>query len=141
MVPNSPAAISRCRPWLVPFLLLGACSTGGPSIDGSYYPGCPSFAGNTIRLEAGSYVWEKFTDMVAVGPDGQIVNQFPGFPKRGRYRVEGDTLHLESEDADVLNTFYIREKNGNYVLLTAAELTEAQTSGGYGNCVLTRAAD
>lgn len=141
MCPKSVTATARYRCWLISALLLSACSTGGPSLEGEYHPGCPSFAGNTIRLEGGNYVWEKFTDAVEIGPDGQIVNPFPGFPRRGRYRINGDALYLESENTDVRDTFYIRKHAGEYVLLTATELAAAEKSGLYGNCVLTRSTD
>jgi hypothetical protein len=59
--------------------LLSACV----SHEGTYSPGCIAYVGSNITLSDGQFVWEKFTDEVVVNDDGEIVDQFPGYPLRG----------------------------------------------------------
>ena len=68
---------------------------GCVSHEGTYSPDCIAYAGSNISLSDGQFVWEKFTDEVVVDDDGKIINQFPGFPMRGSYRVDGKTVHQD----------------------------------------------
>ena len=72
--------------------LLAALFCGCVSHDGTYLPGCPAYAGNSIKLSDGQFVWEKFTDSVVLDDAGNVVNQFPGYPLQGSYRVAGQVV-------------------------------------------------
>jgi hypothetical protein len=118
-------------------LLLGLL-TGCKSVDGTYYPGCMAFEGSKISLEDGRYVWEKFTDQVAVDDEGKVINRFPEYPKQGMYRIDGQTLVMSSDNGEPDVTLHIHQRDGSYLLLTASQNTMFEQTGRYDDCVLTR---
>lgn len=95
-------------------LLLAGCA----SIDGTYTPGCLSHAGNSITLNGGRFVWDKFTDQVLVNDAGEKVDMYPEYPLRGRYSVEGDTVHFESYTGEPLPVMHLQRESGKTYLLT-----------------------
>lgn len=113
------------------FLALAGCA----GIDGTYTPACLAHAGNSITLANGRFAWDKFTDQVLVNDRGEAVDQFPGYPVRGRYRIEGDTVHFDSCTGETLPAMHLR-REGNRRLL----LTDEQLEGWPGDARLTRCA-
>jgi hypothetical protein len=95
---------------------------GCASIDGTYTPGCLSHAGNSITLKDGRFVWDKFTDQVLVNDRGEVVDQFPDYPVRGRYSIEGDTLHFDSYTGETLPAMHVRRDGDKPLLLTDEQL-------------------
>ena len=105
--------------------LLAACV----SHEGRYSPACVAYAGSNIELRSGQFVWEKFTDSVIVDDDGEIVNQFPGYPMQGHYRIDDQAVLMESASGESLATMYLHRQDHRHYLLTA-EQHEAWESGG-----------
>ncbi len=110
--------------------------SGCLSHEGTYLPGCIAYAGSKITLGDGAFVWEKFTDAVVVDDEGEVVNQFPGYPMRGRYRVEEQTVYLESNSGDPLQVMYLHRYEDSYLLLTADEFAAWEKTGNYADCTL-----
>lgn len=109
-------------------LLLAGMLAACVSHEGRYSPACVAYAGSNIELRSGEFVWEKFTDSVIVDDDGEIVNQFPGYPMQGRYRVDGQAVLMESAAGESLATMYLHQQDHRDYLLTA-EQHEAWESG------------
>ena len=118
-------------------VLTGLLIAGCASHEGEYSPGCIAYAGSTISLDGGRFVWERFTDQVKLDDDGRVVDQFPGYPKRGTYTIDGQTVYLTSNNGTTLDTFYLHESDGAHLLLTAEENASWQRTGRYSDCVLT----
>ena len=126
--------------FLIPLVVITLLS-GCKAVDGVYMPDCAAFEGSRITLSGGEFIWEKFTDQVIVDDDGNIINQFPDYPRVGTYRVSGQDLELTFTDDDTVTTMQIHERYGRLSLLTADEVAEWQRSGRYEQCVLTRELD
>lgn len=109
---------------------------GCVSYDGAYSPGCVAYAGSNIRLSDGQFVWEKFTDSVVVDDAGNAVNQYPGYPLQGSYRVEGQMLYLEAASSEAMTNMYFQLHDGRHYLLTAEELDAFEISGSFPECPL-----
>ena len=118
-------------------VLAGFIVAGCASHEGEYSPGCIAYAGSTITLDGGRFVWERFTDQVKVDEEGRVVDPFPGYPKRGTYTIDGQTVYLASNNGTTLDTFYLHERDGAHLLLTAEENASWQQTGRYSDCVLT----
>jgi len=117
-------------------ILLTVCVSGCLSHEGIYLPGCVAFAGDKITLGDGRFHWEKFTDEVVVDDDGNIVNQFPGYPMYGSYQTDGQMLHMETESGDTMPSMYLHRHDGQHYLLTAEENALWESSGRYADCTL-----
>ena len=113
-------------------VLLVACV----SHEGTYSPDCIAYAGSNISLNDGQFVWEKFTDAVVVDEDGEIVNQFPGYPMRGSYRIEGQIVHMESAGGDAIDKMYLHTRDKRQYLLTAEQFEAWQKTGKHADCAL-----
>ncbi len=124
------------NPRIISTTLTAAILVGCVSHEGTYSPGCIAYAGSTISLSDGQFVWEKFTDSVIVDDDGEIINQFPGFPMRGRYRIDGQTLYMESNDGDSLEEMYLHRRDNRQYLLTAEQFEAWETTGKHADCSL-----
>ncbi len=124
------------NPRIISTTLTAALLVGCVSHEGTYSPGCIAYAGSTISLSDGQFVWEKFTDSVIVDDDGEIINQFPGFPMRGRYRIDGQTLYMESDDGDSLEEMYLHRRDNRQYLLTAEQFEAWETTGKHADCAL-----
>ena len=124
----------NCRVYstLVAALFLVACV----SHEGTYSPDCIAYAGSNISLGDGQFVWEKFTDEVVVDEDGKIVNQFPGFPMRGSYRIEGQIVYMESAAGDAMEKMYLHTRDNRQYLLTAEQFEAWQKAGKHADCAL-----
>ena len=116
---------------LIAVLLFGCVSH-----EGTYSPDCIAFSGSNISLSDKQFVWEKFTDSIVVDEDGEVVNQFPGFPLKGSYRIDGHKLHMEPDiGVSVEDMYFHRHENRQY-LLTAEQFEAWQESGTYAGCAL-----
>ena len=112
--------------------LLCACAVH----DGTYSPGCIAYEGSNIRLSEGQFTWERFTDSVVVDDDGNVVNQFAGYPMQGSYRIEGQTVYLQADSAKPLADMYLHRHDDRQYLLTAGQLEAWQQSGEFEDCAL-----
>ena len=121
-------------PLLSAALLLSACAPHA----GRYAPDCTAFAGSVVSLDGSSFVWERFTDEVRVDADGNRVEPYPDYPKRGTYRKEGNALYLEDGNGDAVATLYLHKDSESYRLLTVEEHEAWERSGEYARCALTR---
>ena len=109
---------------------------GCVSHDGTYEPGCIAYAGSTITLTDGQFVWEKFTDEVVVNDEGNVVNQFPGYPLRGTYRINGQIVLMESTNGESLENMYLHRHDDHTYLYTAQQFEEWQSAGKRADCAL-----
>lgn len=123
-------------PRVVTTVLIAALSFGCVSHEGTYSPDCIAYAGSNVQLNDGEFVWEKFTDQVVVDDDGEVVNQFPGYPKRGTYRIDGQTVHLESNTGESLENMYLQRRDSRQYLLTAEQFEAWGKTSDYGDCTL-----
>lgn len=116
---------------------VAACLLAGClSHEGTYAPSCIAYAGSTIELREGKFVWEKFTDQVIVGEDGEVVDQFPGYPMRGSYRVDGEIVYMESSSREPVPAMYLHRHGDSYYLLTADQNASWEKTGEYAECAL-----
>lgn len=115
---------------------LGGCAA---SIDGIYRPDCPAFEGDVVTLEAGEFVWDRFTDAVEIDPRGNRIDPFPDYPIRGRYSRVGKRLELTADDGRALEPLFThRERDSTTYLLTADEHRSLIESGLRKPCALAR---
>jgi hypothetical protein len=124
------------KPHLIATALLAALLCGCASHEGTYSPGCIAYAGSTVTLSDGQFVWEKFTDEVVVDDDGEIVNQFPGYPLRGSYRIDGQSVYMHSDTGEPMRKMYLHRHDAHNYLLTADELAKWEKTGDYADCTL-----
>jgi len=110
--------------------------SGCVSHEGTYSPDCIAYAGSNISLSDGQFVWEKFTDEVIVDDDGEIVNQFPGYPMRGSYRIEGQTVYMESDAGEPIDKMYLHRRDNRQYLLSADQFEAWEDTGMYADCAL-----
>ena len=80
-----------------------------------------AFEGDTIKLDDGRFVWQRFTDERTVDDAGNVVDPFPGFPKTGTYRVAAGRLELVSDDNVRIEDWFIIERDGQRYLLTSKQ--------------------
>lgn len=123
-------------------LIVTACIAtllfGCASHEGTYSPDCTAFEGSNIQLSDGQLVWEKFTDAVKVDDDGKVVNQFPGYPLRGTYRIDGETVHMRDESGEAVALMYLHREGDREYLLTAEQWKAREATGKYSGCALLR---
>ena len=120
---------------LATLVLLAGCQ----SVDGTYRPGCVAFEGDEVSLSGGSFVWDRFTDQVAVDEDGAVVDPFPDYPRRGSFRLDGNRLELAFADGSAAQTlFLVQEKGGRLRLLTNEQRAAYERSGRVPECALSR---
>ncbi len=116
---------------LISFVLFGCASP-----DGTYSPACDAFAGDTISLHDGQFVWDKFTDSISLDDDGNVIDQYPGYPVQGRYRIEGQMLIMQPDSGEALADMYIQRYKGRHYLLTASQFAAWETTGERNRCAL-----
>ena len=109
---------------------------GCVSHDGTYSPDCIAYAGSNISLNDGQFVWEKFTDEVVVDENGEVVNQFPGYPMRGSYRIDGQAVYMESDAGEAMEKMYLHRQDNRQYLLTAEQFEVWEKTGKYADCML-----
>lgn len=121
--------------------IVAAGLAGCRSADGEYLPDCQAFAGDELKIAAGRYEWDRFTDMRRVDEAGNVVDPNPGFPKSGAYRQANGTIELLGEDGSVIATWHAQERNGRFYLLTEAQQLAWSDSGTWPDCPLVRQGD
>lgn len=113
-------------------MLLQGCG----SFEGHYAPSCIAYSGSEIRLDAGRYVWTKFTDQVVVDASGNKVDPFPGFPQEGTYSKQGDTIVLAPDQGVPGVTLKLVRADGAHYLYTADEAATFEATGERPACPL-----
>ena len=108
-------------------------------MDGTYHPGCPAFEGDEITLQDGRFTWDRFTDQVIVDADGNVMDQFPDYPRYGQYEVDGDELRLQIDGKSAVATLHIRRVGERVLLLNNENLAQWERTGEYPECALTLA--
>ena len=116
--------------------LIAVFLSGCVAHEGTYSPDCIAYAGSNISLSDGQFIWEKFTDEVVVDDDGEIVNQFPSYPMQGNYRIDGQTLYMESDDGESMEEMYLHRRENRQYLLTAEQFEAWEKTGKYADCAL-----
>ena len=116
---------------LIATLLIGCASH-----DATYSPGCIAYEGSNISLNDGQFVWEKFTDSIAVDDAGNVKDPFPGYPMQGSYRINGQVLSLDAGSGESLANMYLQEYGNRVYLLTAEEFETWERSGTVDKCAL-----
>ena len=116
--------------------LIATLLFGCASHDGTYSPGCIAYEGSKINLSDGTFVWEKFTDSVAVDDAGNVKDPFPGYPMQGSYRIKGQVLSLDAGSSASLANMYLQEYRKRVYLLTAEEFETWERTGTVGACAL-----
>jgi len=116
--------------------IFGIVLHGCASHDGVYSPACTAFTGSTIELSAGRFTWEKFTDEMTIGKNGEMVNPFPGFPLQGSYQIDGDAVQMVSESGDPVDRMYFHDQDQRRFLLTAKQHEKVQNGGEIDVCAL-----
>ena len=120
------------------FALVFCALAGCRAVEGVYSPGCMAHVGSRIHLSDSEFVWEKFTDQVSVDENGDKIDPFPGYPRRGTYRIDGHSVVLNFDDDESVETLQVREHQGRYLLLTKLQAEAQDATGQFDACVLTR---
>ena len=115
-----------------------AALAGCSGANGFYSPACPMFEGQTVTLDSGRFVVDKFTDSVELDDSDNAVDPFPGYPLQGDYTVEGDVVHMRSDSGTDLPTLYLAKVGNKKWLLTESEYEEWTRDGSVGPCALAR---
>ena len=123
-------------PRLIKMALIAALLFGCVSHDGTYLPECVAYEGSSIKLSDGQFVWERFTDSVVLDDAGNVVNQHPGYPLQGSYRIAGQTLYLETTVGKSLPEMYLQHHNKRHYLLTAQQFATWEQTGELAACAL-----
>lgn len=105
-----------------------SCGVMGGGLSGSFEPACIAYAGETISLDDGRFEWDKFTDAISIGEDGEPIDPYPGFPKTGRYDRDGEKITWYADDKASLDARYLLEHRNRTYLLTW-EQNEAVLNG------------
>ena len=110
---------------------------GCKSLDGTYQPGCPAYAGDRIRLDAGEFEWDRFTDALRVDAAGNRVDPFPDYPKKGNFQRQKESLLLTFADGSE-TTLHLHRHNGRVYLLTESQADAWSAAGRWDDCALVR---
>ncbi len=122
----------------IALLLAAFVLAGCKDYEGTYSPGCVAFEGINVRLADERFTWEKFTDQVIVDDHGNVVDQFPGYPKRGTFEVKGETLYLVTDTGESMPTMHVLRLRDETYLLTAQQFEAWEKTGQYDVCALMR---
>jgi len=114
-------------------LLLAGCR----SIEGHYRPACAAFEGFTLQLDNGRFELDRFTDMVQVDDDGNVIPAFPGYPLVGIYSVDGEALVL-TPDTGASVTMYLAPRDDTVYVLDEAGYGRFRAGGEFPSCALVR---
>lgn len=94
--------------------LLSACS----SLEGVFEPACIAYEGDRVRLTEEQFEWHKFTDQRSIDEHGNVVDPFPGYPKRGRFEVNDARVTFIPDDDSQIDDRYLLEHRNRLYLLT-----------------------
>lgn len=122
-------------PLLLPAIaatFLVACA----SHNGVYAPDCIAFAGDRIKLDNGTFVWDKFTDQVRVNDAGEVIDGYPDYPVSGRYELDGTRIAFQASTGKELADRYLVERNKQIYLLTAEQNDAWTDTGAIASCAL-----
>lgn len=118
------------------FVLCATLLTACASHEGTYSPACIAYAGDSIELSGNHFTWDKFTDQVIVNDAGEKVDQFPGYPMRGRYKIDGQKLILDPDTGEAPPDLYLQREGSDYYILTVEQFKEWQETGDRDDCAL-----
>lgn len=96
---------------------LAACK----SVEGVYLPDCVAYAGDSIELRDGRFEWDKFSDEVIVGDNGEVVDQFPQYPLSGSYRVDAGAVEFSADNGTALPGMHLVTMENRLFLLTETQ--------------------
>lgn len=131
-------SLIRVGTLLAMFVLTG-CGSTAIAVGGSYEPSCTAFAGESISLRDGLYSWNKFTDARRIGPNGEVTDPYPDFPKTGAYERDGTLIRLLDDGDAVLGTWHLHEHEGRLALLNQDQQDAWAADGSYPDCMLVMA--
>jgi hypothetical protein len=129
------ATMTIAKPYLV-IVAVSCLLTACIAHEGIYSPACVAFAGDKIELHSGQFAWQKFTDSVDLDDNDEVVNPFPGYPMRGRYRINGQTVTIEPPTGEATINMYLHPDHERLYLLTAEQHRSWEQTGSYGDCPL-----
>lgn len=110
--------------------------SGCASYEGRYSPDCMALAGSTVELANGRFEWDRFTDEVRLDDDGNAIDQFPDYPKRGTFRRDGQALIMNFESGAPAETMYLHSDQGQYFLLSSEQFESLGKDGKPERCAL-----
>ena len=116
--------------------LIAALLVGCASHDGTYSPNCIAYEGSKVSLSDGTFVWEKFTDSIAVDDAGNVKNPFPGYPMQGSYSIKGQAIFLDAASGELSIDMYLQEYRKRVYLLTVEEFAAWEQTDTVGACAL-----
>ncbi len=116
---------------------LTACNERDTSIQAIFAPGCIAFEGDRVEFDGERFIWDRFTDQIMIGPDGEPVDPFPAFPKTGAYRLQGDRVEFAPDDGSRIDNRYLDLSGEMPRLLTAGEFAALEAGESLPACVLT----
>ena len=117
-------------------VLIAMSLAGCQEFEGRYSPACTAFAGSTLELKRGRFVLDRFTDAVMVDENGEIIDQFPDFPRSGTFHFEENKAVFTAEDGSVVDPRYLITRDGRHYLLTLYEYDIWQQHGEIPECAL-----
>lgn len=109
---------------------------GCKSYEGVYEPDCIAYEGDKIYFAEGQFKWERFTDAINIGDDGNPIDPFPDFPREGTYRIDGENVYMSDQSGVALDHMYLHEIKGRYYLLTEDQDYARDSEGELAKCVL-----
>ncbi len=112
--------------------LLSACA----SVEGTYLPDCAAYEGDSISLEDGRFTWDRFTDAIPVDEAGNPVDPMPDYPVQGSYDIQGETLSLQTDSGESLDSLHVRRQSGRQYLLTTDQVEQLKNTGEVAGCSL-----
>lgn len=124
---------------LLALTVLTGCGSTAVAVDGSYEPSCTAFAGESISLRDGLYSWNKYTDARRIGPNGEVTDPYPDFPKTGAYGRDGTVIRLLDDNGVAMATWYLHEHQGRLALLNQDQQDAWSADGSYPDCMLVMA--
>ena len=124
---------------LVIAFVTAACTTSatvGDTVEGRFEPACTMFSGDIVEITGDQYVWKKFTDEIVVDDNGELGEPFPGFPRSGPIRRDGEHMRFIGTDGEPDADFHVKQRVDGVYLLTAEELESDSKDPGFWQCAL-----
>jgi hypothetical protein len=112
---------------------LFVCACAGPV---TYAPGCMALAGDRIEVNGTRFVWDKFTDALRVDDDGNRIDPFPDYPRKGRVESTGKRLRFVDDGGSLVGEFVGYRIDGERFLLTVDEYDAVQAGARVPDCAL-----